>query len=490
MGKVDAQGEHFDGVVVVGSGPNGLAAGIELLRAGIAVKILEAAPEPGGGLRSGEATLAGFVHDHCAAVHPMGVLSPFYKTLPLQDFGLCWEYPKYSAAHPLPDGQVALLEKSIDDTAQRLGKDAAAYRSLTQAFVDLGPDFLSDLMGPLSWPKRPGAMARFGWLGIRSATGLARRRFSTPLARALFAGCAAHSILPLEQPLTAALGLLFCLTGHWTPWPVVRGGSQNLARALVAYFQHLGGEMELERPITAMTQLPHARAYIFNTSVPDLLQIAGARLRRGERRALSRYRLGPGVYKVDYALSESIPWRAAECRGASTVHLGGTLEQISHSERLMWRGELSDEPFVMVCQQSECDSTRAPSGQHTGYAYLHVPHGYEGDAREILDKQIENYAPGFSETIKAAKVTRPRDFESWNRSFVGGIVTGGVADWRQAFFRPWPRLDPYRSSDPKIYFASAASPPGGGVHGMAGFHAARSLMRRWGVAPLARESAT
>lgn len=466
-----------DGAVIIGSGPNGLAAAIALLQAGIPVRIYEAQERLGGGLLCSTPTLDGFVHDHCAAVHPMGVLSPFLSKLDLEARGLSWCYPELSAAHPLEDGRAALLSRSVEETARGLGVDEAAYQRLLAPYLKVGPALLEDLLAPLGWPKHPLTMMRFGSRGIASAQGLAQRVFEGELAKALFAGCAAHSILPMEAPLSAALGLLFCVVGHWTDWPVVRGGSENLAKAMQSLILEMGGEIFTGRRITKMSELPEARAYLFNTSPKILLDVAGERLSSGYKKRLERYRYGPGVYKIDYALKEPIPWTNPACGKASTVHVGGRLEEIAASERAMWEGKLCERPFVMVCQQSHFDDSRAPAGQHTGYAYLHVPFGYQGDARGLLEAQLERFAPGFRDCVLASHVTTPADFERQNPAFFGGTVTGGVADWRQAFARPVLKVDPYRTSNPKIFIGSAATPPGGGVHGMGGYHAAQSMLR-------------
>lgn len=477
---VSGKASHFDGVVIIGSGPNGLAAAIALLQQGIAVQIYEAHPRVGGGLLCSRATLPDFLHDHCAAVHPMGVLSPFLSTLDLAKYGLVWRYPDLSAAHPLDGGKAAILARSVEETAAELGEDAAAYRRLVAPYLKAGPGLLADLLAPLGLPKDPLTMMRFGLRGIASAKGLANRVFRGELAKALFAGCAAHSILPMEAPLSAALGLLFCVTGHWTDWPVVQGGSEQLAIAMQRMIVELGGEIFVERRINSLADLPQARAYLFDTSPKVLLDVAGDKLSSSYRKKLERYRYGPGVYKIDYALREAIPWTHAACGKASTVHLGGTMDEIAVSERAMWEGKLSERPFVMLCQQSHFDNSRAPAGQHTGYAYLHVPFGYKGDARYLIEQQIERFAPGFRDCVLASHVTTPADFERQNPAFFGGTVTGGVADWRQAFARPVLKRDPYRTSHPQIYIGSAASPPGGGVHGMGGFHAAQSILRAWG----------
>ena len=465
--------------VVVGAGPNGLSAAIELARAGLQVLLLERASTVGGAMRSGPATEPGFVHDHCAAVHPMGVLSPFWSRLPLERHGLTWLPARLSAAHPLEDGPAALLGGSLADTADRLERDGRAYRKLLRPLLAHGHDLLQDLLGPpIHWPKRPMTLARFGLAGLRSARGLARARFRDPRARALFAGCAAHSILPLDFAGTAAVGLVFCLTAHLADWPVAAGGSQTIADALADYLRELGGRIECDHPVRAMTDLPPARAYLFDLAPRQVLEIAGSRLGGRYHRALERYVYGPAVYKVDYALSQPIPWTDPACADASTVHMGGDLDDVTASEAAMWRGSVSERPFVMVCQQSHFDAARAPDGQHTGYAYIHVPHGDTGDHLDAIENQFERFAPGFRDIVLARRILRPGDLEADNPALIGGVVAGGATTLRQLIARPALRWSPYTTPDPALFLCGASTPPGGGVHGMCGFHAARAALRR------------
>ena len=472
--------------VIVGSGPNGLSAAITLALADLSVLIIEGADTLGGGMRSSEKTLPGFVHDDCSAVHTTGILSPFFRQLPLTDHGLTWCIPPLSAAHPLPDGQAALLALSIDETCASLSKrDGQVYRNLVEPFLQHPDRLFIDLLAPLKFPLQPWTMARFGLLGLQSASRLIQHRFRDPQAKALFAGCAAHSILPLDRWLTAAVGMVFALSGHVESWPIVKGGSQQLANALATYFQHLGGKIEVSHPIRLFTDLPPAQAYLFDLSPKQLLQIAGENLPQGYRRRLQKYRYGPGVFKVDWALNTPIPWTAPRCGEASTVHLGGTFEEIAAAEKAVWSNEHPERPFVMICQQSHFDKSRAPIGKHTGYAYCHVPHGSTVDMTSAIERQIERFAPGFSDTILARHTTNSDEFENYNPNYVGGAITGGVADLFQLFFRPIARFDPYRTPNPKIYLCSASTPPGGGVHGMCGYYAAKSLLRRLGKQPRA-----
>jgi phytoene dehydrogenase-like protein len=466
--------------VVIGSGPNGLAAAIALAQAGVSVLVIEAESEIGGGTRSAELTLPGFLHDVCSAVHPMGILSPFLRTLPLDRHGLVWLRPRASVAHPLEDGPAVMLYRSIERTGQGLGPDARAWQRLVGPFLADPHGLLADAMAPLRIPAHPVQFARFGLRAAFSANRLARLCFRGARARALLAGCAAHSLLPLTQPLTAALGVLFAFTAHVEDWPVAQGGSRAIPRALASYLRSLGGRIETGRRVERLDELPPARAVLFDTSPEQLARIAGDALPAGYRRRLGRYRYGPGVFKLDWALDGPIPWRDPACREASTVHVGGTLEEVCASERDMYRGRHSERPFLILCQQSEVDPSRAPAGRHTGYAYCHVPHGSTVDMREAIERQVERFAPGFRDRILARHAMGPADFERYNPNYRGGAITGGVADVFQLFNRPVTRLDPYATPNPRLFICSAATPPGGGVHGQCGWWAARSALRRLG----------
>ena len=469
--------------LIIGSGPNGLAAAITLARAELSVCVLEARPTVGGGTRSAELTLPGFVHDVCSAVHPLASSSPFFRSVPLENFGLEWIHPGIPLAHPLADGRAAVLHRSVEETAAGLGADGDAYRRTIGALAGHGEALFDDLLGPLPLPPRhPVAMTRFGWHAWRSAAGWARASFRTPEARALFAGNAAHGWLPLENPLTAAVGIMLHVSAHHAGWPVAKGGSQAIADAMAAYLASLGGEIRTGCEVTALSELPKARAVLFDTSPQALAAIAGDRLPEGYRRRMQRYRHGPAAYKLDLALSEPIPWRAAECRRAGTVHVGGALEDVAAAEAAIWRGEMPGQPFMLVGQQSLCDPTRAPSGRHTAWIYAHVPAAWPGDATAVLLDHIESYAPGFRDTVLASHVMTPRDFQAYNPNNLGGDIIGGVQDWRQMFTRPVARLNPYTTPAPELFLCSASTPPGAGVHGMAGWHAARTVLRkRFGV---------
>lgn len=468
--------ESYD-AVVVGSGPNGLAAAIRLAQAGFRTLLVEAHERVGGGLRTDELTLPGFRHDYCAAIHTMGVISPYYTQLPLAEHGLRWAFPEASVAHPLDDRPAAMLEASLEQTAGSLGRDARSYTRMLAPFLRNPHGLLRDLMAPLGIPKHPLAMLRFGLMALRPASWLARR-FETPEARALFAGCAAHSILPLDAWGTAAFGLIFLLTGHIERWPAVVGGSEELAKALLGTFVSLGGQVLTGRRIEKLADLPPARVVLFDLAPKALSSIAASALPARYLGRLARYDYGPGVFKLDYALSAPIPWKDPNCARASTVHLGGTFEEIAAGEAAVWQGQLPERPYVLLCQQSHFDSTRAPAGQHTGYAYCHVPPSFQGDATRQIEAQIERFAPGFRDTVLARHVTRPSDFEAHNSSYVGGAVTGGAAHLTQLFTRPVARLDPYSTPNPHLFLCSGSTPPGGGVHGMCGFYAAESAIRR------------
>jgi len=463
--------------VVIGSGPNGLAAAIRLAQAGLRVTILEAHKEIGGGTRTANLTLKGFKHDVCSSVHPMGVVSPFFKTLPLEEHGLRWIYPAASVAHPLDDGTVALLTESLEETAERLGIDAKTYRKLLAPYVRSAENLIEGSLSPMQFPKHPFLMAKFGLAGIGSAASL-QKKFKTPEAKALIAGCAAHAILPLDKALTAAVALMFLTTGHMKNWPVPRGGSQAITRALASYFKSLGGKIATNYAVKTARDLPDARAYLFDTS-PDLLVNGFAdMLPTGYVKRLAHFRYGPGVFKIDYALKRSIPWKNTECLKASTVHIGGTFEEIAAAEAEVAQGVHPTKPFVLLTQQSEFDASRAPKGKHTLWAYCHVPANSTVDMSVAMENQIERFAPGFKKTILKRHSMTARDFHSYNPNYVGGAITGGVSDLGQFFSRPVLRLNPYTTPHPKIFLCSASTPPGGGVHGMCGLNAAETVLAR------------
>ncbi len=468
----------MDDAIVVGSGPNGLAAAIDLARAGLSVRVLEARDEVGGGMRTAELTLPGFAHDTCSGCHPMGVLSPWFRGLPLERHGLEWARPGASVAHPLDDEPAVLLKRSVDETARELGADGESYARLFAPYLKNPHGLLGDLFGPLRIPKHPITMARFGLQGLLPAKFAYGSRFKEERARALLAGCAAHSILPLERPLTAAVGMIFALTGHMDDWPVAVGGSQSIARALESYLRELGGQIETGVRVRKLSELPPSRVVLFDTSPAQLADICEGALPAGYVRRLRRYRYGPGVFKLDWALDGPIPWRDANVLEAATVHVGGTLDEIAASESDVWKGKHPDRPFVMVVQQSQHDGSRAPSGKQTGYAYCHVPSGSTVDMTEAIEGQIERFAPGFRDQILATHAMNTADLQAENPNYLGGAITGGVADLLQFFTRPVARIDPYSTPNPRLFLCSASTPPGGGVHGMCGHFAAKSALRR------------
>ncbi|HEU4647620.1 MAG TPA: NAD(P)/FAD-dependent oxidoreductase [Gemmatimonadales bacterium] len=472
--------------VVVGAGPNGLAAAIALARAGRSVELVEAAPTVGGGCRSAELTLPGFLHDICSAVHPLGRASPFFAQLPLDRHGLRWLDSDAPLAHPLDDG-AAIAERDLDTTAKRLGSDADAYRGLVEPTVRHWDLIIRELTGPLRperlllHPRNIWPAAQFGLRAVQPASMLARR-FRTPAARALLAGCAAHSMLGLSELLSGAFGLIFLASAHAVGWPIPAGGSQRIADALAAYLAELGGEIVTERPIISMHELPSHRAALLDVTPRQVLNIAGDRL-RGRRgggwyvRQLQRFRYGPGAFKLDLALDGPIPWRDPEVLRATTVHVGGTFEEIAAAEGAVAAGRIPERPFVLLAQPSLIDPSRAPAGQHTVWAYCHVPNGSNVDMTERMLAQIERFAPGFRDRILAIARRGPAEFERYDANFIGGDIGGGRTELGQFFTRPAWRPDPYSTPDPGILICSSSTPPGAGVHGLCGWFAARSAMR-------------
>jgi phytoene dehydrogenase-like protein len=474
-GKVKvAQSPAYD-AVVIGSGPNGLAAAITLAQHGKSVVVYEAQETIGGGVRSAELTLPGFIHDVCSSVYPLAVGSPFFRSLPLAQYDLEWIQPAAAVAHPFDDGTAVTQERSVEATAAQLGPDEEAYRKLMAPLVESWNGLDVDLLGPIRPPRHPWNLARFGFLGIQPAHRLAETRFQGERAKGLFAGVAAHSMLPLEHWGSAAFGLVLGIAGHAVGWPIARGGAQKLIDALAAHLRSLGGEIISNTPVRTLDELPSSRVVLCDVTPRQLLEIAGERLSPSYRKSLGRYRYGMGAFKLDWALSGPVPWRAPECTRAVTVHLGGTLEEIAVSEDSAWSGKHVEKPFVLLAQPSLFDSSRAPEGKHILWGYCHVPHGSMFNMAESIEKQIERFAPGFRDLIIQRSIMSPLELEKRNANLVGGDINGGAASLGQLFFRPTARM--YGTSLKGLYICSASTPPGGGVHGMCGYFAARKALK-------------
>ena len=470
-----SQHSSYDNVVI-GAGPNGLAAAITLVQSGRSVLVIEGKDTPGGGVRSGALTLPGYVHDICSAIHPLGAASPFFRQLGLEKYGLQWVYSPAEIAHPLDDGSAVLFMRSVEETSRNMGPDAAAYRRLMGTHVAAGSRLIDQFLGPLRIPARPVSYAWFGLQSLLPASVLARLAFRGERARAAFAGLAAHSMMPLDWPGTGGFGLMLGLLAHTGGYPMAKGGSQKIIDALVAQLNALGGELVVGKFLEDMEDLPPHRNILFDITPRQILQICGDKLPEGYRKGLERFRYGPGTFKVDYALDGPISWKAQECYQAATVHLGGSLEEIEAGERAVWRGEIPEQPFVLLAQQSLFDPTRAPAGKHTVWAYCHTPNGYSGSMLDQIENQIERFAPGFGSRVLARHTTNAQEMEQYNPNYIGGDINGGVQDLRQFFTRPVARWNPYTMPVKGFYICSSSTPPGGGVHGMCGYFAAQAVL--------------
>jgi phytoene dehydrogenase-like protein len=459
--------------VVVGSGPNGLAAAITIAQAGRSVLLLEAKETVGGGTRTEELTLPGFRHDVCSAIHPLALASPFFRSLDLGAHGLEWVHPPVPLAHPLDDGSAVLLERSLEATAEGLGQDADRYRRLIGPAVRDWDKLVSELLKPLGIPRNPFPLLRFGPRAMRSAVGLAQSWFKGGRAQALFAGNSAHAIFPLQHPSSAGFGLMLSMSAHAVGWPIAQGGSQAIADVLASYLLSLAGTIKVGAPVSSMTDLPTSRAVLFDVTPRQLARIAGSTFPSDYLERLHRHRYGSGVFKVDWALNGPIPWKDPRCSQAGTLHLGGTLEEIAAAELDVWRGVLPEKPFVLLSQPSLFDSTRAPNGLQTAWGYCHVPNGCTVDMTSCIEDQVERFAPGFRSLVLARHTMSPVEMEAYDANYIGGDIAGGVQSFRQLFVRPLGRWGAYSTPVKGLYICSSSMPPGGGVHGMCGHLAAK-----------------
>lgn len=462
--------------VVIGSGPNGLAAAIAMQQQGLSVLLMEAKATIGGGMRTSELTLPGFKHDICSAVHPLGASSPFFSALPLTDFGLDWIYPTAALAHPFDNHEPAMLYPSLEETADSLGKDRENYLSLMTSLTENWDNISKDLLGPFTIPAEIGKSIRFAIQAVKSAEMLANSSFVGERAKGFFAGLAAHSMLPLNKFISASFGLVLGILGHKVNWPSSNGGSQSLANALLRYFESIGGKVETDTHIRGLKQIPSSQVKLFDVTPKQLLEIVGEKFPPSYRKRMANYRYGHGIFKVDWALSEPIPYRNEACKKAGTVHLGGSFKEIAEAERSVWLNKIHPKPYVLLAQPSLFDNTRAPRGNHTAWAYCHVPRNSTHEMTPIIEQQVERFAPGFKDIILAKHTMNTQDMQYYNPNYVGGDINGGVQDLWQHFSRPVLRWSPYSTPLNDIYICSSSTPPGGGVHGMCGYHAAKKAL--------------
>ncbi len=473
MNKYDA--------AIIGSGPNGLAAGILLLKAGLSVVILEAGDKIGGGTRTSELTIPGYLHDVCSAVHPLGAGSPLFQKLPLSEYGLKWIFPQKSVVHPFEDGTASYISLSIDETAESLKADADTYKKLMIPLMENSDVLIKDIFSPLSFPSDVISMIRFGAKAFHPAYKFAFRRFRGNEARSLFAGLSAHSSLSLDKMFTSAFGLILGITGHKPGWPVPAGGSQKIADALSGYFKSLGGKIITECVVDNLSDIPESGIKVFDLTPEQILKIIGNKLPAGYTRRLKKYRYGPGVFKIDYALSHPIPFKSKECSESAAIHIGGEVDEIYLSEYQVWQGKNPDKPFIIFVQPSLFDKTRAPEEKHTAWAYCHVPNGSIEDMTDRIENQIERFAPGFRDIVIARNKMNTGDLQSYNANYVGGDINGGVQDWKQLISRPVLSLSPYSIPLKGYYICSSSTPPGGGVHGMCGYNAVKQILKDYKI---------
>ena len=467
---------EFD-AIIVGSGPNGLSAAILLAQQGLSVKVIEAKDTIGGGTRTQHLTEPGFLHDVCSAVHPTALSSPFFKTLPLEQFGLKWIHPTYPVAHPFEDGEAVIVSKSMEETIHNLGIDSESYKQLFTPFSENWDQLSRDLFAPIRIPNKPYQMLKFGFYGMRSAKALTDSIFNSAQVKAYFAGLAAHSIIPLEKLFTASFGLILGSSVHSVGWPIAKGGSISIADALSDYFKSLGGVIETGNRIVNLTDIPSAKSVLFDLTPHQIINIVGDSLPSTFKKRFQKFKYGPGAFKIDFALSEPVPWKNLKCRQAGTLHLGGSFGDIAYSERETWKGNHPDKPYVLVSQPSVFDDSRAPRGKHTLWAYCHVPNGSDRDYTEEIISQIERYAPGFKDTIISKHTISATEFETYNPNYIGGDINGGAQTVGQLLGRPIFKWDPYKLTNKGMYICSSSTPPGGGVHGMCGYHAAKSALK-------------